>query len=652
MVAIAWLAAWPCWSASSALSAQPNILWILTEDHGPMLGAYGDAYSNTPAIDQLASKGVTYTQAFANAPVCSPARSTLISGMYANSLGSHNMPSLPRRPSHIGFISDYLHRAGYYTANIGKYDFNFLPGKEHWDETDSNIFVTGWNHDEYLRRKKGNQPFFTIINLFQSHESRIFPENFIPLNTSGNYAAHNPAMAPVPPYHPNTTSTRRDLAHYYDNMSRVDQQVGQLLDKLEQDGLLQDTIVFMFSDHGTGLPRGKRWLYDSGLRVPLIVYIPERFSHLAPAAVGERSDELVSFVDFAPTVLNLAGVDIPEHMQGQPFLGKASHSPQPYVFSYRDRMDGRPDFIRAVTDGRYKYIRNYLPHRSYAQHVSFVYRQNTMQEWQQFHDAGDLTPIQDAFFKPKPMEELYDLTSDPHEVNNLANDPEYAERKVTMRRELEQWMVNNGDLGLIPEAEIHRLAAGKAPIAISKQLGEGAFERMLWAANQASQPSVNRDVLIQMIEHEDSIVRYWGILGFYSYSTMDNELNVGLTSLLQDQSESVQIAAAELLCMNDQCEVAIPVLVDVLEHEDGAVRLQAANALDYLDDRAIPARKAMIDARSSNDIEPYYRIVIRGQHRKSSANMLDNSIYSPLVKNVLDKALLDLSSSMLESDKL
>ncbi len=640
------IAASPGWTSTEPSPLQPNILWILTEDHGPMLGAYGDAYANTPSIDELASKAVTYTRAYSNAPVCSPARSTLITGMYTNGLGSHNMPGPVQRPANIAFLSDYLRRAGYYTANIGKYDFNFLPGEEKWDEINQDIFATAWNPSEYLRNREDGQPFFTIINLFHSHESRVFSENFVPLDASENRKPHDPAQAPVPPYHPDSEAIRTDWARYYDNVSRVDHHVGQILDTLEREGLLEETIVFMFSDHGTGLPRGKRWLYESGLRVPLIVYFPESLVDLAPIVPGGRVDTLVSFVDFAPTVLSLAGLDVPPHMQGQAFLGSTSQKPRNYVFGYRDRMDGRADLIRSVTDGRYKYIRNFLPHRPYGQHIAFMYRQSAMQEWQRHHDMRALTPVQNTFFQPKPMEEFYDLASDPHEIHNLADKPEFAQHKRMLSSTLEQWMVEKHDLGLLPEGEIRARAGDRPPYEIGRELDVEVFRDLLRAASQASNTDPKKDVPVHLLDDERSAIRYWGVLGIHAFDRVDTALIERLTNLLNDPSMSVRIAAAEVLCAHNHCDTAIPLLVEALQHEDGAVRMMAANALDYLDEKTIPVRKDLEMARDANDIEPYYLISARGGLKETDAQALQNAVYSPLVKNVLDKALSDLGPAV------
>lgn len=633
------------WVSTSELAfakSKPNILWIITEDHSPLLGAYGDAYAQTPALDALAKEGVLYTNAYSNAPVCSPARSTLITGMYANSMGSSHMPSLMRRPANIKFVNDYLHQAGYYTAIVGKYDFNFMPGDEKWDEIGNNIMSTGWSRSEYLRQTKGEKPFFTFLNLFQSHESRAFDNNFKPLTASEKRTPHDPAQVSVPPYHPDTPIMRQAWARNYDTVSRVDKLIGDIFDDLRKDGLLENTIVFVFSDHGTGMPRGKRWLYDSGLRIPLIVYLPERYAELAPVNPGEQVDDLVAFVDLAPTTLSVAGVEIPSHMQGRAFLGKQFEAPAPYVYGYRDRMDGRYDLIRAATDGHYKYIRNYMPYLSYSQQIAYVNQQSSMREWQRLHDTDELNPVQDAFFGIKPQEELYDVSEDPNEVNNLASDPRYADRIAAMRENLESWMFEIRDTGFLPEAEMYERVGAGTPYEISRESGQYALEEAMEAAKLASQLPVNTAKLLELLENDRSEVRYWGIIGMNSAGQLSKKIISRLQKILEDPSMSVRIAAAQLLCSQGPCEAALAVLTKALRHDVGVVQLQAANAIDYLDEKALPAINKMIKTRDDSDIEPYYLIVARGALHETSPAALTQALYAPIVKKVLDKALSDL----------
>jgi N-sulfoglucosamine sulfohydrolase len=419
---------------------RPNIVWIVGEDMGPELGCYGDRYARTPNLDRFASEGVRFTRAFTHAPVCAPSRSGLITGRYPTSIGTHHMRSKLLKPPPL--FTDYLRKAGYFVAWPGKTDFNFDVPTNSFDST------RPW------LRNVPRQPFFAYTNIFLTHESQIraAPAQFAK-NTSKLSEAdrHDPAKAPLPPYSPDAPEVRRDLANYYDLCTAVDYQVGEILKRLDELGLGTNTIVFFFGDHGRGLPRSKRWVYDSGTHVPLIVRWP---NHLKGGGVRE---DLVSFIDFAPTVLSLAGVEIPKELQGQPFLGPKQASPRKYVYAARDRMDETYDRIRSVRDARFQYIRNYHPELPYAQRISYMEEMPTMQVWRKWNAEGRLDPIQKLFFaSTKPTEELYDTEADPHEVVNLADRPQHKAKLEELRSALDRWMLEVGDFGAMPESELVR----------------------------------------------------------------------------------------------------------------------------------------------------------------------------------------------------
>lgn len=419
---------------------QPNVLWISAEDISPSLGCYGDSYALTPRLDQLASEGLRFTRCFTHAGVCAISRSGLITGMYPVSIGSQHMRSQIELPSNVKAFPEYLRAAGYWTTNRSKTDYNFPPPKKAWDENSPN--ARDW------RGRAAGQPFFSVINLTTTHESQIrgkFGETL-----------HDPAKAQLPPYIPDTPVTRRDWARYADLLTTLDQQVAAILDQLEADGLAEETIVFFWGDHGQGLSRGKRWLYDSGTRTPLIIRWPGKLS------AGSVCDDLVCFLDFAPTMLRLAGVDVPSHLQGRvlPPVEKGiaavgsrlSAVGREYVFGHRDRMDETYDLIRSARDTRFKYIRNYAPRRSYAQNITYMNQMPTMREMRRLHAEGSLTGAPALYFREtKPVEELFDTEADPHEVVNLAERPEHAETLKRMRVALERWQEDVGDSGLIPE---------------------------------------------------------------------------------------------------------------------------------------------------------------------------------------------------------
>jgi uncharacterized sulfatase len=424
---------------------RPNILWISCEDISPDLGCYGDGYAVTPNIDRLAAQGCRYTNAFVPFPVCAPTRSSVITGMYPGTLGSMHMRTSLQDyecvpPPYVRCFPEYLRMAGYYCSNHTKTDYQFSPPFTTWDARRGS-----WRNKD----RPEDAPFFSVINLAVTHESKCWDiEKTI----------HDPAKVKVPPYYPDTPVVRRNLAKYYDNITTMDKQVGDILQKLEADGLADSTVVFFWSDHGRGLPRCKRWPYDSGLRVPLIIRAPQT---ITPSSV---SDELVNLVDLAPTVLSLAGLNVPSTMQGRIILGDKKAPPPKYVFGGRNRMDATShDFIRTCRDKRYRYIRNFTPHIPYAQTIPYMEKMPIMQQWRKLHSEGKLTGPQKLFFEhPKPDEELYDIENDPHEINNLAASPGHKHILKNMRAALKAWMKKTSDLGAIPEDKlIERMWPGR-----------------------------------------------------------------------------------------------------------------------------------------------------------------------------------------------
>jgi arylsulfatase A-like enzyme len=426
-------------SSSSPGPALPNIVWIVAEDMNSEIGAFGDPIARTPNVDRLAAEGTRYTNAFATAGVCAPSRTALITGTYATSIGAHHMRSLdggyqPVPPPDVKTFTEALRRAGYYASNSAKMDYQF-------SGVLGDAPVTNWDepNGDWRGRAEG-QPFFSYFTLLATHEGQLFAET--PTET-------DPASVPIPPYYPDTPVVRRDFARHYDNIARMDEGVGQILASLEEDGVLEDTVVFFFADNGRGFPRDKRWIYDGGIHEPLIVRWPGR---LAPGAVDAQ---LVSFVDFAPTVLALAGVLVPPYMPGRVFLGPDAEPAPAYVFAAEDRHDEARDRIRAVRDARFKYIRNYQPETPYGQSIRFRNQLATMQEIFRLHDEGLLLPPADWYYREtKPLEELYDVVADPYELENLAGRPEHRVVLERMRAAHEDWVERTGDLGAVPEQDL------------------------------------------------------------------------------------------------------------------------------------------------------------------------------------------------------
>jgi len=448
---------------------RPNILWLSAEDISPTLGCYGDAYADTPNLDRFAGQGVRYDSAFTHAPVCAPARSGIITGMYHTTLGTSWMRCSGVPPAEATCFPEYLRAAGYYCTNNSKTDYQFKPPPAAWDESSRNA--------HWRNRPRTDQPFFAVFNFTVTHESST-------RRWKKGQQKHDPAKAPLPPYYPDTPIVRQNIACYYDRMSELDGQIAKSLKELEDAGLADDTIVFFWGDHGWGLTRGKRWVYDSGIRVPLMVRVPAAWRAWAGAgdagsvAPGTVETAFARFLDFAPTVLSLAGVPIPGHMQGRAFLGPQKGREPDYVYAARDRMDETYDCIRALRDKQYKYIRNFMPYLSRGQIINYMDQTPILQEMRRLHAAGELKPgPQMQFFEPtKPVHELYDIAKDPHEVRNLSGDP--AHRAVLQRMEAALYarMKAIGDVGIIPECDFDRMkGSGKtdAPVCTVTTGGDG-----------------------------------------------------------------------------------------------------------------------------------------------------------------------------------
>jgi uncharacterized sulfatase len=563
---------------------KPNILWLTSEDHGPHMGCYGDAYATTPNVDALAKKGMIYKFCWSNAPVCAPARTVLISGLYANSSGGEHMRSMVPMPRGTKMYPQFLRETGYYCTNNSKEDYNLQkPGKV-WDDSS--------NKAHWKNRPEGAQ-FFAVFNSTKSHESQ--------LRKRPHTAIHDPAKVRVPTYHPDTPEVRQDWAQYYDTITEADADAGVRLRELEESGLADDTIVFYYADHGSGMPRNKRWPYNSGLQVPLVVYIPEKWKHLRPPdyQAGGASNRLVSFVDFAPTVLSLAGLEPPVWMQGRAFLGRFQTEAPPYVFGFRGRMDERYDCVRSVSDGRYVYIRNFRPDKIYGQHIGYMWQTPTTRVWETMFKEGKLNAAQAAFWQSKPVEELYDLESDHDETNNLAAMPQHQTTLEKMRAALRGHQLRIRDVGMLPEGEFHRRSTGSTPYDWAH--GEALpFEEILAIAELAS--SLKPDATLQLkatLKHRDSAARYWAVLGLIMRGpNAVQSAHEELVKALDDSSPDVKIAAAEALGRyGDKADLArvLPLLGSWanLKNNDVWTVMAALNAIGALQEKAAPLSAAI-----------------------------------------------------------
>ena len=557
----------------------PNILWITSEDNGPHLGCYGDKYADTPNLDALAAKGVIYSRAISNAPVCAPARTTIIAGMYPPSTGSEHMRSMVKLPSEFKMYPSYLRDLGYYCTNNSKEDYNLLKEGEVWNESG--------RKGDWKNRPQKDQPFFSIFNFTISHESKI--------RSRPHTQIHDPAKVRVPTYHPDHPEVRKDWAQYYDKITEMDKMVGAKLKQLKDDDLDKETIVFYYGDHGSGMPRSKRWPFFSGLNVPLIVHVPEKWKHLASSdyKVGGSINRRVGFVDLAPTLLSIAGKKPPAHMQGHAFMGKHEATVQEYAYGFRGRMDERYDMVRSVVGKRYIYIRNYMPHKPYGQHVSYMFQTTTTQVWKKLFDEGKLNQEQSQFWKTKPAEELYDLQNDPDEVINLAKSKEHTNILKKMRSAHLSHIRKIRDIGFLPEGEIHARAKGSTPYEIARNSKKYPFEKILAAAELATSLKKNDlPKIAHLLKDNDSAVRYWGAIGILSHKNAGTKAySKELINALNDKSPYVQATAAEALgqfgSKNEQI-LAVKTLGKLADPvKNGCFpSMLAMNAIDHLDNKA------------------------------------------------------------------
>lgn len=557
-------------SLSAFAADRPNILWLVCEDSSvDWIGCYGNKQARTPNIDALATQGFRYTHAYASAPVCATQRCTWITGINSLSMGTHPMRSrYPIPHDLIKYYPDHMRTAGYYTANHSKTDYN-IGGRDDKDCWDSAA-------DDAWNRRKPGQPFFQVINFEQSHESKAHGD------VTGT--RHSPADVTLRKYHPDEMPIRMNYAKYHDAVENMDTEIGKALDTLEKSGLADDTIVVFNSDHGGVLPRSKRFLFNSGTHVPLIVRIPEKYKHLRPAATpGATVDRLVSFLDLPKTWLSLTGSEVPAVMQGLIFLGPQAEPEPTHVFSFRERMDERYDNQRAVRDKRYAYIRNYMPYVPWGQHQDYQWKMVASRAWEDAYRNHRTNEVTGRFFTRKPVEELYDMQADPDNVVNLADKPEHRKTLETMRAKLREWQLAIHDTGLIPEAErVRRAAENKTTIyqmARDPKLYDLPAYLDAADAAQGLKPA-DAQRLIGFLSSKDSGIRYWGAVGLLALGKADDETQAALEGVLDDPCHEVATLAAWALFQSGKPAKAQPALAAIIRKHTPAT-LHALNVLDW-----------------------------------------------------------------------
>jgi N-sulfoglucosamine sulfohydrolase len=560
-------------AAQQAEPARPNILWLDAEDANVnWFGCYGNPAVRTPNIDRLAAEGFRYAHAFANAPVCAPSRGTWITGMHALSIGITPMRSRNAIPhERIRYYPDYLREAGYFAIQPGKTDYNIggRPDRAAWHRG------ADWND------RAPDQPFFYVAHFNHSHESRAFGDIRNP--------RHNPARQRLRAYHPDIPAIRLNYAHYADAVQQMDAHVGRLLQRLEADGLAEDTIVIFTTDHGGVMPGSKRFLTDSGIHAPFIVRIPEKFKHLWPAEEpGMTVERLVSFVDMPKTWLSITGAEVPDYMQGRIFLGPDTEPEAEMHFAYTSRQAERFYEMRAVRTKDLLYIKNYKPYISTGQPLSFLWMMVASRAWEQHHRDGLSDEITGAFFQRRqPVERLFDVRNDPDNVINLVDHPDYQEELATLRTALREWQLEIRDSGILSEEEMARRASEREMTLYDLVRDPEAYplERYLDAADfaLAAEPA-NQAELISYLNDSDSGICYWGVIGLLLLEQRSPPALAALLELLTDEAHDVRALAAWALFESNHGVDKVRAALNNLLAEESYATLLVLNVIDLMND--------------------------------------------------------------------
>ncbi len=544
---------------------KPNILWLTYEDTSPQfVSCYGQTpVATTPHIDRLADEGVRFNQAYASAPVCSASRTAIITGVCNEATGlGHHRSKYPLPRHQIPGFPKYLQAAGYYTTNNVKTDYNIINEDDYiadaWDESSTTA---------HWRDRQPGQPFFSVFNYMHSHQSRTMTEQWHwyeenVLNALPEEERIPPEQVDVPPIYRDNPEMKKHLSRVYNSLKLADRRIGERLRELMEDGLLEDTIILCFADHGEGIPRGKCNGIGFGYRASFVLYFPDKYAHLSPWGVQTVTDELVSFEDLAPTVLSLTGCEIPEYMTGRAFLGDQRKTPPDYIYAARNRLDDTPDLCRSVMDGRFVYTRNFFPHLPVVKYQVYSDYGGIQRTIRRDYRDGKLNDVQAELLRPeRPTEYLYNIQEDIWETNNLADDPAYRDDLSRLREAAFRHMYEMNDVMFIPETIMVDRAEDSTPYEKRHDRVYNPLEEMLGAADLVGGGA---DVLprqLELLNHAKDCVRYWAAVGIFAErgyvkeqianGTADDVLNK-LRDALDDEAEVVRIEIAAALY--DACE--------------------------------------------------------------------------------------------------
>lgn len=563
----------------SSKPGRPNFVWILSEDNSMHYLKLFDGHgAETPRIREMAADGLTFTRAFSCSPVCSVARTTLMTGMYAPGLGTqfHRRIRPVVQPEGWQLFPAWLRENGYYTTNNSKKDYNVVEKGHAWDESSRDA--------HWSRREDRSRPFFHMQSFGQSHESSLHFDDGAMKN---NRTETDPGAVFVPPIHPGTPTFEYTYARYHDRIQIIDSLVGRMLDELRDAGELENTFVFYFGDHGGVLPGSKGYIYERGVHVPLVVRIPENFAHLADAEKGQSVDGFVSFVDFGPTLLRLAGIPEPGHLNGRAFLGRDVSMDEVRkrrtAFSYADRFDEKYDMVRAIRVGPYKYIRNFQGYYPDGLQNNYRYRMLAYSEWRDLFRQGSLNSVQSAFFQPRPPEMLFNVEEDPYETVNLAGESEWRAKLREMRRALNRQMLDLPDLSLFPESVLVAEAVSDPRGFVDSN--RERFRTMLQTANLAIRPFDRvEERLRTALDSGDAVQRYWALNAACHFGKEAESLAEVAGGLTRADNPLVRLKAAEFLAIAAEVPPQETIHDILSTNDDPVVSLIVLNAVVNLRD--------------------------------------------------------------------
>ena len=556
--------------------AKPNILWITSEDNSiEWISCYGSKNAKTPHIDQLAREGFRYLYCFDNGAVCAPTRSSWITGMHSISNGTQPMRSGFEIPSSISFYNELLQKAGYFTSNCSKTDYNLrAPGgrnpKDFWNYSGGDYAGT-WK----LRKKR--QPFFTVYNIGDSHESRAFGDH--------KDESIDPKEMILAPYHPDLPEMRNTYAKYSSAISRMDSLVGQAIENLKQDGLYEDTIIVYNSDHGGVLARSKRFLYSSGIHCPLIVRIPEKWKHLYPRgkSPGATIDRIVSFIDMPKTWVSLTGAEMKDNYQGRIFLGPETEHESKYHFSWRGRADERFDCVRVMRDKQFAYHKNYAPFAPNGQYLAYMHNMKATGAWERYHQAGKTNQVTGRFFEPRPSEEFYDNFQDFHNIDNRIADSKHQAKIKELKQELRRQQLKYFDSGLIPEEMRKRITSEKKTTVYAFVRDPKLYplaQYLDYADLALARKKGNLKTLSKGLHDSDPVIRYWSVVGLLLLEKRAQPALSGLRKALKDSDEIPSLAAWAIFKAGDKDFAKQWMLREITENPGNKM---LANVLDWMD---------------------------------------------------------------------